>query len=76
MKNITSHTGTLSIVKREPSSLSGNPRFTCEVDGYRFKTTVDSMHGYAIQNYQDERVTVAIGTHYGQLSLHSIHQTT
>ena len=72
MKNITQHTGTLTIIKREPSSANGNPRYTCEVDGYHFKTSVDSMIAYEVTNFEDSQVVVELGTHYGQLTVNSI----
>ena len=73
MKNITQHTGTLRIIKRLKSSYLGNPRFLATIDwGVTFKTSVDSMLGYSIQNYDNKQVTVTIGTHYGTATLNSI----
>ena len=72
MKNITMHTGELSIVKRLPSSGYGNPRYMFIVDGYIARTSIDSMHGYEVTNYDGKEVEVTLGTHYGQLTLNSI----
>ena len=72
MKNITRHTGTVSDIKRLPSSYLGNPRYSFMIDGYRVTTGVDSMHGYSITNYEDKQVKVTIGTHYNKLTLDSI----
>lgn len=73
MKNITQHTGTLRILKRLKSSVNGNPRFLATIDwSWTFKTSVDSMLGYSIQNYDNKQVTVTIGTHYGTATLNSI----
>jgi len=73
MKNITSHTGTVTGIKRLDSSKYGNPRYQFVVDGYTIKTAVDSSHGYSITNYENKMVDVTIGSHYGTLTLNSIH---
>jgi hypothetical protein len=72
VRNITRHAGVVSDIKRLPSSYVGNPRYSFMVDGYRVTTAVNSMHGYAITNYEDKPVTVTIGTHYNKLTLDSI----
>ena len=72
MKNITRHTGILEIMKRLPSSRNGNPRYLAIVDGYAFKTSVDSSYGYCITNYDGRLVTVTIGSHYNQATLNTI----
>ena len=72
MKNVTCHTGTLTIIQREPSSQNGNPRFLVMLDGYTAKTTVDSMEGYNIQNLDGREVSAQIGTHYGTRSIQNI----
>ena len=72
MKNITRHTGKLSVIKRLKSSVNGNPRYLLEVDGYRFSTTPDSMHAYGVTNYDGKNLVVTIGSHYGVLSLNTI----
>lgn len=69
MKNRTRHTGTITNLKRLPSSLNGNPRFEFDIDGYTVRTAVDSMDGYSIQNFEDKPATVVIGTHYTVLTL-------
>jgi len=42
--------------------------------GWTFRTQVDAMHGYEVQNYfdRDIDVTVTIGTHYGHPTLNTI----
>ncbi len=72
MQNITRHSGTISDMKRLPSSYLGNPRYSFMIDGYRVTTAVDSMHGYSITNYEDKQVKVTVGTHYNKLTLDSI----
>ena len=75
MKNITRHTGVITNIKRLPSSVNGNPRYSFQCDGYTIKTAVDSMHGYAITNYENKEVTITVGTHYGTLTLNTIEVT-
>ena len=78
MKNITRHTGTLRIVKRLPNSYVGNPQFMVFVDesgeghGVRFRTAKNSMHGYMVEGYEGQRVTVTVGTHYRCATLDTI----
>lgn len=74
MKNITQHTGTLTIIKREPSSVNGNPRYLCRVNQHEFKTSVDSMIAYYITSLEGKLVEVDLGTHYGQLTLKEIRE--
>jgi hypothetical protein len=75
MKNITRHTGVITNIKRLPSSVNGNPRYSFQCDGHTIKTAVDSMHGYAITNYENKEVTITVGTHYGSLTLNTIKET-
>lgn len=72
MKNITQHSGILNIVRRENSSVNGNPRYLCFIDGVSFYTAPDSSHGYSITNYEGKAVTVTIGTYYGKPTLNTI----
>lgn len=72
MKNITSHTGILKIISRLDSSYYGNPRFLISIDGFKCKTSVDSMYGYSIQNYEGKQVKATIGTHYNSATLNSL----
>lgn len=74
MKNISRHTGILEIVERLNSSKNGNPRYLCRVDGYTFRTAVDSSHGYSITNYEGKQAEVTIGSHYGVVTLNSINK--
>ena len=78
MKNITRHTGTLRIMKRMKNSYEGNPQFMAFVDesgeghGVRFRTMKNSMHGYMVEGYEGQRVTVTVGTHYRCATLDTI----
>jgi len=72
MKNITRHTGILTVVQRLASSKNGNPRYLVNVDGYTARTMVDSSLGYGITNFEGKEVTVKLGTHYGTLSVESV----
>ncbi|MCQ4158747.1 hypothetical protein NON00_02245 [Roseomonas sp. GC11] len=68
-RNVTTHTGTLEIIRRLPSSTNGNPRWLLRVDGWECRTPVDSSLGYSVTNYQGKRVRASIGTHYGVATL-------
>ena len=72
MKNITRHTGTLTVVKRCASSVNGNPRYLVMLDGYTAKTMVDSSLGYSITNFEGKNVEALIGTHYGTRSVDEV----
>ena len=72
MNNITSHTGTLLIVRRLTSSINGNPRYQITIGGEACATGVDSSHGYSVTNYDGKPVRATIGTHYGVRILESI----
>ncbi len=73
MKNCTRHSGTLKVIERLGSSVNGNPRFKISIDGYIAVTTPDSSLGYSVQNYDGKHCEVILGTHYGKLSVESIH---
>ena len=75
MKNITRHTGKLTNIKRLPSSVNGNPRYSFYIAGVNARTAVDSPHGYSLTNYENKIVTVTVGTHYGHTTLNSIEKT-
>ena len=72
MRNLTQHTGILEIIKRLKSSVNGNPRYECKVDGWTFWTTPDSAYAYSIEAMEGKTVTVEIGTHYGKAQLHDM----
>jgi len=72
MKSIMRHTGVITNIKRLPSSVNGNPRYSFQCDGYTIKTAVDSMHGYELTNYEDREVTITAGWHYGSLTLNTL----
>lgn len=69
MKNVTSHTGKLEIIRRLPSSANGNPRYLLRVDGWTCRTAVDASLAYAVPNYNGKTVKATIGTHYGVATL-------
>lgn len=72
MKNISRHQGKLEIIQRLPNSLNGNPRYLIRIDGFTCKTSVDSMHGYSVPNFDGKEVIATIGTHYGTQTLDSL----
>ena len=72
MKNVTSPTGILEIVKRMDNSVNGNPRFMLRCDGWTFCTQPDSGIAYEIENHVGKMVTVHIGTPYGRCQLKSL----
>lgn len=72
MKNLSSHIGLFEIVRREPPSVNGDPRFLCRVDRWTCYTAPDSSLGYKVQNFVGKRVQATIGTHYGRATLNSI----
>lgn len=72
MKNLTRHTGKLELIQRMKSSINGNPRFLVSIDGTTCQTSVDSMHGYTVQNLEGKEVTATIGTYYGKATLDDI----
>jgi hypothetical protein len=74
MKNVTVHEGTLQVIKREPSSVNGNPRYLVMLDGYTAKTAVDSSEGYSITNYDGKRVKAEIGLHYGTRTIQNVRE--
>jgi hypothetical protein len=71
MKNVTRHYGKLEIIRREQSSINGNPRYLLRVDGYLCVTTPDSSMAYSLPNLDGKQVEALIGTHYGKTSLGS-----
>lgn len=74
MKNLSTHIGKLEIVKRLNSSRDGNPRFLAKCGGFTFRTQVDSMIGYYIDNLDGKECRVTLGTHYGVCTLASIEE--
>ena len=77
MKNLTSHTGKLKILKQLRNSCNGNPRYLAAIldsagTGFSFKTRPDSMSAYALPNYDGKPVCVTLGTYYGVCTLASI----
>lgn len=77
MKNLTSHIGTLKILKRLRNSRDGNPRYLAAIldsagTGFTFKTRPDSMQAYALPNYDGKPVCATLGAHYGTSTLASI----
>ena len=74
MKSITTHYGTLTDIRRLPSSQYGNPRFTAHCAGFSFRTAPDSQLAYSLRNFEGKRVKVQIGTYYGKATLHAIEE--
>jgi len=72
MKNITHHTGKLTVVKRLPTSANGNPRYLLNVDGYLVATAPDASIAYEVTNFDGKEVTAEIGTYYNQATLHRV----
>ena len=72
MKNVTKHTGILTIIQRCKQSSNGNPRYVVTLDGYTCRTEVDSSLGYSITNYDGCMVTAEIGTHYGTVTIQRV----
>ena len=72
MKNTTHHTGKLTVLQRENSSVNGNPRYLVLLDGYVCKTAVDSSLGYSITNFDGQNVSANIGTHYGTVTIANV----
>jgi hypothetical protein len=72
MRDIKTHTGTLQILKRLPSSTSGNPRYLLLIGDTVCQTSVDSSLAYSVPNYEGYTVEATIGTHYGKATLNTI----
>ena len=71
MKDITTHTGTLNIIRREKNSLNGNPRYTIQVGTTQAITLNDSSYSYTITNDEGKTVKALIGMHYNKVTLDS-----
>ena len=69
MKNCSRHHGKLEILRREPTSANGNPRYFAYCAGVNFYTAPDSPYGYSLPNYNGKEVTVVIGTYHGRPTL-------
>lgn len=72
MRNISRHIGTLTVLKRLPSSVNGNPRYLMDINGVTCCTAVDSSYGYAVTNFDGKQVEATIGTHYNAATLNSL----
>ena len=72
MKNVTRHTGILTIIERAKSSANCNPRYVVEIDGYTCHTAVDAPLGYSITNFDGKKVSCHIGTHYGTVTIECV----
>ena len=72
MKNKSRHVGKLEILRREPSSANGNPRYFARCAGVSFYTAVDSSLAYSLPNYDGALCEVIVGRHYGRATLDSI----
>ncbi len=72
MKNISIHTGILNVIKREQTSVNGNPRYCIFIDGVTCYTAPDSTLGYSITNYDGKNVSCEIGTYYGKPTIQNV----
>ena len=72
MKNITVHTGKLTIIERLKNSVNGNPRYLVRIGGWACRTKPDASYNYDIQSLDGRTVRAEIGTHYGRATLASI----
>lgn len=73
MKNMTRHTGILTVIERDKNNGSnGNPRYVVMLDGYVCRTAVDSSLGYSITNYDRKEVTALIGSHYNTVTIEGV----
>jgi hypothetical protein len=72
MKNVSGHTGILTIVKKLKHSTMGNPRYQVRIDGYTASTVPNSTLGYRITNYDGKYVSCHIGTHRGVVSIECV----
>lgn len=75
MKNITEHTGILTIIKRLKRSVNGNPRYLVEIDGWTVRTSPDSSLAYELPNYDGKEVIATVGTYYGYATLGSVKES-
>jgi hypothetical protein len=62
-------TGKLTEVTYFDTSRNGNSRYTAHIDGHTVFTGVDSSLGYAIKNYEDKRVSLAVRMLRGKLTI-------
>jgi len=72
MKNTTKHQGLLQIIKREPSSFNGNPRYCVTINNITCYTAPDSSIAYTLPNYNKRQVEAIIGPYYGKPTIKSI----
>jgi hypothetical protein len=72
MRDLRNLAGKLEVLKREPSSKNGNPRYLLLIDGQPCVTSPDSSLAYSITNYHGKNVQATIGTHYGRATLDTV----
>jgi hypothetical protein len=72
MKNATRHIGKLEILRREPSSRNGNPRYFLQVAGVTCYTAPDSSLGYSITNHDGKTVSAVIETYRGRPTIREV----
>ena len=72
MNSIQSQRGTLNIIERLDNSAAGNPRYLISIGDRQCKTGINSMHGYAMTNFEGKHVRATIGMHYNTPTLESI----
>ena len=71
MRNVTTHTGTLTILGKLKTSRNGNPRYRVAVAGYVCTTRPDSMLAYELPSLNGTTVHAHIGAHYNRQTLAS-----
>lgn len=69
MKNVTHYTGLFEILRAEKSSLNGNPRYLCRLDGWTCYTAPDSALGYAAPGFDGKRVSADLGSLRGRCTV-------
>ena len=72
MKNLTRHSGILTMVKRLNNSICGNPQYLLRCDNYTFRTKANSMIAYKIDKYINQNVVLTIGTHRNCPTLNTV----
>ncbi len=75
MKDITSHTGIVTNLKRLASSRNGNPRYSFNIGSMEVCTASDCSLGYKISNFENVLVDITVGEHYGRLTLNSLEKS-
>lgn len=72
MKNITRHQGIFEVIRREKSSVNGNPRYLCCIGGFTCYTAPDSSLAYKVTNHNGKECVATIGAYYGKPTLNTL----